>query len=999
MSRVTNIIKGLAALAGIAALLVAVPYLLWRFGGTPGVDVIGSLSDPLASDNTQTETILAGMLLIVSWLCWAQVAYALVTELLAALRGRAARTVPLLPGIRTAAARLVATATLTFSTLTPAVAFAAPLQTVGTYEAPAPITETIGLATADGSTTLTASKKTTTYTVGERETFWSIAETTLGDGLRWHEIRDQNIGSTMPDGSTISPTTESVQSGWELQLPEDAVVPTSDDQATASTMANDAELEAMIEVHEGDHFWALAEETLASEWGRTPTDAEISPYWADLVSLNDGRLMPPEDADLIYPGQRFELPPIPTDPTGPPVTPPPETIEEPVPSTAPPSTSPPITTTAPPTTIPTATTAAPTPTAQAVAPDEGEMLDRETLIAAAVGVGTLAVGAGAVALTLRRRRSHQAAKREPRTTIEPPQPEASEYEKRIRPVADTEAARWIDATNKFLSKRLNERPESALPAVIAMRAGRFGVEVLLDDACQPIDGFIAHNKDNTAWRIHPDLQLREVETETVGVQPYCPALVAVGGTEAGDLLLDFEQLAGVSIDGEPELVTGWLRSLATGIAANPWSQFCETIAIGLPDDFAHIDRVTVPDDYDDWASQTSKAMDKLQERLQASPYEQRVNPGEIFHPTVVLIGPGHEELARDLTAKAHKVNTPLAVLAASALPDAERIHLDPKLATLEPAGVDFVPIITEPAEAAAITELLNNAANFETVPVEEPDVADGKADADVDCAEVESVEDVIARVTAPRPIEVKILASMPTAEGLTDRSATKQLSVICYLAFHRQVASTRLRETFWPDAKARSTPDNAISQVRKLLGDGDDGESRLTQAINNGVYVLSDEVGCDWTRASELIDAARNRADTEAIQLLRASLELVSGTPGRDAPPRQFCWLVDDHTTYSEIETTLIDAANRMGELALTVEDHETAAWAADQGLAIVEGSEAMYRLQMRVAAAAGTSRGVQTAYNEAQRAAAEIGPWVEVDEATDELFDDLSGPHEAQAS
>src|SRR3546814_18618414 len=42
-----------------------------------------------------------------------------------------------------------------------------------------------------------------TVTVQRHDTYWALAERELGDGLRWREIRDLNVGRSMPGGHTI----------------------------------------------------------------------------------------------------------------------------------------------------------------------------------------------------------------------------------------------------------------------------------------------------------------------------------------------------------------------------------------------------------------------------------------------------------------------------------------------------------------------------------------------------------------------------------------------------------------------------------------------------------------------------------------------------------------------------------------------------------------------------------------------------------------------------
>ncbi len=85
--------------------------------------------------------------------------------------------------------------------------------------------------------------------------------------------------------------------------------PTLDvDSATRSEPATDYEVRA------GDSFWSIAVARLAAAWDRPVTDQEVTGYWQVLVESNRDRLAVAEDPDLIFPGQRFTLPPPPAAP-------------------------------------------------------------------------------------------------------------------------------------------------------------------------------------------------------------------------------------------------------------------------------------------------------------------------------------------------------------------------------------------------------------------------------------------------------------------------------------------------------------------------------------------------------------------------------------------------------------------------------------------------------------------------------------------------------------
>ncbi len=256
--------------------------------------------------------LLINALAVVVWIVWAQLVTVLMAESIAAVRGRTARRLPVLPGLQPAVAQLVAAITLAAATLGPlraVPATATPLPAEFTLASSYPAVdlgqEPARPRWAESTQPHKAESHQPTYQVMRHDTLWSIAETTLGDGRRWKEIRALNEGRTMPDGHSFTETTNDLTPGWLLVLPNDATTPDEDDTK---------EIASVVTVQPGDNFWTIAETTLATAWGRPPTESETSEYWRHLVDTNREHLAPPYDPDLIYPDQRFELPPIPTDP-------------------------------------------------------------------------------------------------------------------------------------------------------------------------------------------------------------------------------------------------------------------------------------------------------------------------------------------------------------------------------------------------------------------------------------------------------------------------------------------------------------------------------------------------------------------------------------------------------------------------------------------------------------------------------------------------------------
>lgn len=70
-----------------------------------------------------------------------------------------------------------------------------------------------------------------------------------------------------------------------------------------------ASTEKTVVVRPGDHLWKISERQLDEALSRNPTDAEVSPYWREVIEANQSRLRS-GDPDLIYPGEEVEMPPV-----------------------------------------------------------------------------------------------------------------------------------------------------------------------------------------------------------------------------------------------------------------------------------------------------------------------------------------------------------------------------------------------------------------------------------------------------------------------------------------------------------------------------------------------------------------------------------------------------------------------------------------------------------------------------------------------------------------
>ena len=226
--------RGLAALAGVAILVVGVQLALTSWVGWPlptEVPTLSQIVDALR-DTYIPDEFLVKALAVVCWLVWIELVASLLVEGVAHVRGRRAGTVPGAGGLQRGAARLVATVALLGSLLASkglsgsdgfglrplAPQTSQPLMTLAADEPPDMPDEQLGRAGAAVGARLAPPP---TYEVQRRDTLWDIAERHLGDPFRWREVFRLNQGKVQPDGRCLTDP-DLIYAGWRLELPDDA---------------------------------------------------------------------------------------------------------------------------------------------------------------------------------------------------------------------------------------------------------------------------------------------------------------------------------------------------------------------------------------------------------------------------------------------------------------------------------------------------------------------------------------------------------------------------------------------------------------------------------------------------------------------------------------------------------------------------------------------------------------------------------------------------------
>ncbi len=255
MTRLGHLVKGVAALALLAVLVVGVPWALWHFVGWPlphHVPSAGQVGRALNRQGIPNQTLVDALAVVV-WITWAVLVASIAVEIPAALSGRHAPRLPLAGIFQPVTGRLVVAVVVACLTLVPrpghlttpgstdgglsAATARRPVaalvlkdttlkETVLTDASPPLMTSNPATpAATDGTSPPNATTPaapppaaSTTYVVQRGDTLWGIAERQLGDPLRWSEIYQLNEGRSQPDGATLTDP-HWIDPGWTLVLP------------------------------------------------------------------------------------------------------------------------------------------------------------------------------------------------------------------------------------------------------------------------------------------------------------------------------------------------------------------------------------------------------------------------------------------------------------------------------------------------------------------------------------------------------------------------------------------------------------------------------------------------------------------------------------------------------------------------------------------------------------------------------------------------------------
>lgn len=987
--RLHRLLTAFAAALALGSMLVIPPTLLVLGIGNPLPDWsslrTGQLDAPM----------LIHILACIVWVAWAQFTLGTTVEALAAVARRPVpRRVAIGQGLARTLVTVIATAIATGPVLSmmPA-ARAMPVLAVGPLHAP------VGEA-AESSPPPTPTPALPVYVVGSEPelapSLWTIAESHLGNPLRWKEIWQLNRGSRQPGGRVFDDPNV-IRLGWQLRLPADAVGVS----ALAPTTTD-------VTVAPGDTLSSIAQR-------------DGAPNWQTVWAVNARRIEPGRerftDPDLIMPGWTIAVPALgretpPAMPANghgrPHVEPAPastRTSTPPSPALAPPQSSP----------EPSASADKPAPTHSATA--RNSRIGYPGLL---TGGGLLAACAAAA---LAAHRQRQFARRRPGRMTAPPPPELVPVEKAIavagRPaIASVE---FLDLALRDLAMRLADEG-SELPDIVAAGLHDDHLElVLVRPGGEPPDPW--DEVGESRWTLS---RSAELDPRAAGhLAPY-PCLVSAGYTGDGtEWLLDLEHARVVQLDGDPARRLALARFMAAELALNNWSDdisaelagFGSELVTANPsrlnscDDPASSVERLVRSDHELTELAELRGVDVLSGRL-------RGGCGDAWMPQLLFVGPEVlddqagarlTELTKQISGQSRRSPVAVVLIGPSNAANDWMISVASDGRLLVP-GLQLDGLIahglteTEARDVAAAIALARDAAADVAVPASEgdepgdavmdragallPDLTSNRNDGTLQISDATSdassvlplaistylthaattTEDIDALAPAvPADTRIVVEAAVSgldrdvadwhdpecrrpklrllgpvclTAHGQLPKPGWGGIctEAIAYLALHpRGVSADQFAADLWPDRDYDSTSryvQNIASAARKWLG---------TDPLTGDTHMpwLSKSDVDSYRVAGLLVDAdlfrqlrARGTArGADGSPDLVAALELVSGRPLDGLRRAGYSWLEPGEDTL--YEGMIEEVAHIVATHALADDDSRRARWASEIVLAI----------------------------------------------------------------
>lgn len=829
------------------------------------------------------------------------------------------------------------------------------------------------------------------------DSLWALAETHLGDGMRWQQIAELNAGRVMADGQSFD-TNRPLQAGWRLVLPADATGATTPATAPSAPGAHD------VVVAPGDTLSEIAK----TYTGNARNWPELAAATAAVVQPDGHRLSDPDQINVgwtvVVPGDAT------TATTAPAVQPPAPATPAPAPNVA----------EAPPEPAPASEAgqapapgvrepSVPTPVTDTEVTAGWLHLAELSAVGGLLAAGVLAgLGHHRVVACRRRRPGQRFAA----------QTGFSATELALRAAQDPATVQLLDAALRTWSARC---PGGPLPDVVGAVISEGTIMLLLADPATPSSPFVS-GPSPTLWLLD---RTDTVAHDRTVVAPF-PTLVTIGHTAAGEnILIDLERAGAMTLDGDPEDVVDVLSAMAIELAGADGADHLDVTLVGLPTDVVtHLARGrlrhagTVDEVLDRMERHHAEMVDALTDEGAASAVDARVRhvADQVWVPEVLLTA---TPVTAAQQARLHAIstagaNTNLAAVITTA-PNTDGGHRMPGewVITVPTSGTTTVPVLGATVELQRLTRAARNAlvaditATDDAELVEGPDAALIPAEptdiailTDLDTAPTDPTPEQQAEVASLLPMSpgaplVHVLRPVPDVVGVapyTGESPERVLELVVLMALRPGLSRVQIADIMgdrgvhglpWADNTCRAR----LSQARAWLGADAGGADYVLRASLTGGYRMQPVVETSWAVFARLADRGL-REGAQGLHLLDAALDLVGGDPLSGVPLDRYDVFAAER---QEWVNRIADVAHAASVRHLSVDARKARA-AAAVGLGVDRANEALFRDLFRAEFACRNADGIRVAARRLRTEVDRLG--VEMEAESIALLRELLAPH-----
>jgi LysM repeat protein len=950
----TRILKGVAALLLLTAVIIGVPVLLITIGAVPRhVPSLGQVRTALSARDD--GRILYLVLVVGVWTCWVLFTATTMVEAVAAVRGGVARSIRGLAVFQHPVAGLVSSIAILFAAAPAAFGPAMPAAHA-TVAPQVPGRVSIGSARSVSAAVPTRPEPARpTYLVQRHDTLWAIAERHLGNPLRYHEI-------TALNRDLLHASEDHLQPGWRLAMPTDA---------TGLTPAPTQQTDLVVEP--GDTLTGIA------------ADHQL-PDWQPLYEANSGRIEPDgdhlTDPNLIRPGWTLSLPHPPT-----------ESARQ-VPRAR---------------AAPTTRASSPAPSGHSMPPDEEPTTEpsasarpdvparaeSDVNAIAEWGLGLAGVAAAGVVAALARRRVIQQRHRATGHRITMPQPEVACRERDLRLADDTTALRLLDTAGRLLVQQYTQHRLVTAPLAIA-RVLPDQVEFLFTEPTPAIEPF--GQLDDHTWSLHQSDAANADLHDCVF--PF-PSLITLGRDDAGIVLANLETAGTLTIVGSPDDASAFLSAAVLELGTSPLTDQTTIHLAGVGHEAAGaLDplRLELTDDPDRALKQLRSIADQKADALRACGLRDlqearlRSELSELW-PADVLVLPASPELEiRTPDGFGIEAGAGTAILNTATTADPTgsgwQLYTGADEWRLEPFGITIRPQRPNPDDIAALVEILR---------IAQPGTVVGDVAEPASAAAIEPVTVDQHAAREPAPAEAPTIRLLGPLDILGTRGPNPDSNrrrriteLAAYLVLHPNADRHQIEDAIWPgDRVSVATRNATMSRLRSWLGSNPAGQPYVPPVAGHDGYRLAPEVTSDWHEFLRLSNRGYAAAQ-HGLPDLEAALALVRGRPFAGINPATYTWAEGD---IQDMISAITDVAHTTATLLLETGEPARARTAAGRGLLAEPCSERLFRDALTAAHRRGDTVDTDELLQRLHRLERDLEPDDQLEDATLDLLQTYCAP------